>query len=184
MLLSIRPRRAVFRLSLLGSFALTLTGCWEMGTAGDAKIPGDLLGDYSVEAELESSTCGEGALGSEHSWKFDVRLSRSGSALYWLNGQEAISGVIDAEGAFTIETNVKVQTQAAGRGRLGCVIWRMDRTSGKLVGQGADVPGFTGKLRFGYAPEQNSDCSELLGVSGGFATLPCEMTYGYAGVRR
>jgi hypothetical protein len=180
----IRPQRAVFGLFLLGSFALTGTGCWEMGKAGDAKIPGDLLGDYSVEAELESSTCGEGALGSEPSWNFDVRLSRSGSALYWLNGQEAISGKVSADGVFSIETNVKVQTQAAGRGHPGCVIWRLDRTSGKLVGQGTDVPGFTGKLRFAYAPEQNSDCSELLGVSGGFATLPCEMTYGYAGVRR
>jgi hypothetical protein len=156
-----------------------------MGKAGDAKIPGDLLGDYAIEAELESSTCGEGALGSQERWNFDVRLSRQGSALYWLNGREAISGLISSDGAsFAIETTVRVQAQPAGRGHPGCAIWRADRTTGKLLGQGSDVPGFTGELAFAYAPEQKSDCSQLLGVEGGFAGLPCEMSYRYTGVRR
>ncbi|HMJ12595.1 MAG TPA: hypothetical protein VK524_14320 [Polyangiaceae bacterium] len=165
--------------------ALCLTGCWEMGRAGDAKIPGELLGDYSVKAELQNSTCGEGALGSQEEWQFDVRLSRKGSLLYWLNGREAISGNIAADGvSFAIETNVKVEALSPGRGRLGCTIWRSDRTSGKLMGQAEDVPGFTGQLGFAYTPEGNSDCTELMGVAGGFAGLPCEMTYAYSAVRR
>ena len=156
-----------------------------MGKAGDAKIPGELLGDYDVQAQLQESSCGEGALGSSDTWEFDVRLSRQGSAVYWLNGQEAISGGIAADGvSFTINTTVKVPMRAAAKGRLACNMWRSDLTSGKFLGQGTDIPGFSGTLQFAYAPEANSDCTDLIGVEGGFAGLPCEMSYVYEAVRR
>jgi hypothetical protein len=161
-----------------------LTGCWEMGKAGDAKIPGDPLGSYHVVGELQDSTCGEGALGSTPRWEFDVRLSRQDSYLYWLNGKEAISGTIGSDGlSFQFATRIKVQASEAARGRLGCTIWRGDSAAGKFAGQGTDVPSFTGNLTFAYQPEANSDCSEWVGVSGGFAGLPCQMTYAMEATR-
>jgi hypothetical protein len=155
-----------------------------MGKAGDAKIPGDPLGSYHVVADLQGSTCGEGALGSKPRWEFDVKLSRQGSYLYWLNGREAISGTIASDGAsFQFATRIKVEASEAGKGRAGCTIWRDDSAAGKFAGQGTEVPGFTGSLSFAYAPEANSDCSEWLGVSGGFVGLPCQMSYGIQATR-
>jgi hypothetical protein len=155
-----------------------------MGKAGDAKIPGELLGDYQVSAELENSTCGQGALGSQEHWAFNVRLSHQGPDLYWLNGREAISGSISADGtSFGFDTRLKVQATPARQGRLGCVIWRSDLASGKFVGRGSDVSGFSGNIKFTYTPEGNSDCTPLIGVSDGFAGLPCEMSYSMRAVR-
>lgn len=155
-----------------------------MGKAGDAKIPGDQLGSYHVLAELQDSTCGEGALGSQPHWEFDVKLSRQGSYLYWLNGREAISGTIGSDGAsFQFDTRIKVQASEAAKGRPGCTIWRSDSAAGKFAGQGTEIPSFTGNLSFSYAPEANSDCTDWVGVSGGFVGLPCQMTYAMRATR-
>jgi hypothetical protein len=155
-----------------------------MGKAGDAKVPGEPLGHYRVTADLQSSTCGEGALGSERKWQFEVRLSKQGSDLYWLNGREAIAGTIESDGvSFGFDTRIRVETSAAARGRFGCAIWRADSADGKFVAQGSEVTGFSGRLGFTYSPEANSDCSELIGVPGGFAGLPCAIEYAIAAER-
>jgi hypothetical protein len=39
------------------------------------------------------------------------------------------------------------------------------------------VSSFTGRLTFAYMPNADSDCAPLIGVEGGFSTLPCEMKY-------
>ena len=39
------------------------------------------------------------------------------------------------------------------------------------------MKGFEGRLRYGYQQAPESDCSPLLGVQGGFETLPCTLGY-------
>ncbi len=154
-------------------------GCSELvGGGKDAKIPGEPLGTFHVIGQLEASSCGPGAVGSSDVWEFDVRLSRDGADLYWLNGAEAIWGSVAADGtSFSFDTQVAVPAIEAGKGQPGCTIIRSDSASGSLSSPSLDVRSFTGRLRFGYMPQGGSDCSPLMGVEGGFSMLPCEMSY-------
>ncbi len=167
------------RRSLPVLLSLSALACSDiMGGGKDAKIPGDELGTYHVIGSLESSTCGPGALGSSDLWEFDVRLSRDGNDLYWLNGEEAIPGRIAADGtSFAFDTRAVVQAVPAEKGNPGCAIVRSDTANGSLSSSSTDVSNFTGRMRFGYMPQAGSDCTPLVGVEGGFAFLPCEMSY-------
>lgn len=165
----------------LAAAILTLTAC--SGTK-DPKIPGDELGTYDVVATLESSTCGPGALGSKDVWQFQVKLSRDGQVLYWLNGAEAISGSVASDGtSFAFDSRVLVEAIPPGKGQAGCNISRIDSGSGTLSSSTLDVASFSGHLRYGFQPTNGSECEALLGVEGGFYALPCEMDYGISATR-
>lgn len=164
---------------LAGVLAL---GCGNLGK--DAKTPGDPLGTYHVTGKLQSSTCGPGALGSSDVWEFDVKLSRDGTDLYWLTGKDVIPGRVAADGVtFAFDARVVVPVEQAGRGKTGCTIVRHDTASGELASTGKDVTSFDGLMRFGYTADAASDCSDVLGVEGGLAMLPCEMSYNLAATR-
>ena len=142
------------------------------------KVPGDELGSYHVVANLDTSTCGPGALGSSDLWEFDVKLSKDGHDLYWLNGAEAIPGSLASDGvSFAFDSQVVVQPIAPGKGQAGCSISRVDSGSGTLSSAAAPVDAFEGKLHYGFQALQGSECQPLMGVPGGFYSLPCEMTY-------
>lgn len=161
----------------LGVFGLLLlSSCYEFGDK-DSKIPGDELGSFHVVGRMDVSSCGPGALGSKDVWEFDVKLSRDGDDLYWLNGQEPIYGRIAADGVtFSVESQSAITTRAPKGALPGCTVIRRDLASGVLQG-GAAVSGFAGDLRYGYAPTADSDCTDLVGVDGGFSQLPCEIGY-------
>jgi len=167
-------RRAVFVLgAILGSSS---TGCG-FGE-GDAKVPGDDLGKFHVVGQLEASSCGEGALGSRDVWEFELRLSRSPYALYWLNGREVIEGEIADDGvSFEILTRLEVPVLDPEPGFAGCVLERNDRAVGVLGSETTEVKRFRGSLSYEYRAFADSDCSPLMGVPGGFHALPCELSY-------
>ena len=157
---------------------LLLTGgCVDFGDQ-DAHVPGDELGQYHVAASLEASDCGENALSAPDEWEFDVRLSRDASDLFWLNGAEVIAGQIASDGtSFEFLAQVAVPIEAPQGNQPGCTVVREDHATGRLVGSGNEITGFSGTLRYGYQPDPESDCSPLVGAPGGFAALPCEMSY-------
>jgi hypothetical protein len=172
---------------LLASILLvTLSACGEGGHGG---IPGDELGTYGVVGSLSGSTCGDGALGATDPWQFEVRLSRADRELFWLNGREAIAGRLEADGvSFSFETRVDVELIPAEKGRPACVISRYDRATGLLSADNTDVESFAADLRFEFAVAASDgsvgyDCSPAIGVSGGFAALPCSMGYDLEAVR-
>jgi len=154
-------------------------GCASCGFGeGDAKVPGEPLGTFEVVAELDSSTCGSGALGSTDIWEFEVQLSKDLDQLFWLNGREVIPGKLARDGeSFEFDTRVQVEVLEAKPGVLGCTLNRQDRASGQLGYRQETVTSFTGRLTFAYIPSSDSDCSPLMGVEGGFSALPCEMKY-------
>ena len=161
---------------------LALLGCVSCKFGqGDAKVPGEPLGTFEVIAELQSSTCGAGALGSTDIWEFNVQLSKDLDQLFWLNGQEVIPGKLARDGeSFEFDTRVQVEVFEPEPGILGCTLNRQDRASGQLDYDKDDeeaVTSFNGRLTFAYIPTSDSDCSPLMGVEGGFSTLPCEMKY-------
>jgi hypothetical protein len=70
---------------------------------------------------------------------------------------------------------------AAGQGssRNGCAVVRNDDSSGALD-DATSATAFDGTLGYRFAPQGSSDCSDLL-LEGGFATLPCSMSYRMSG---
>jgi hypothetical protein len=161
-----------------------LPGCTQEVSDRDARIPGDLLGTYHVVGDLGDSTCGPGALDAPEVWEFDVRLSRADSELFWLNGAEAIEGEVAADGvSFTFESFVLIEAQPKGKGRDGCRITRTDSVEGRLGSSSLDVHAFAGKITYGYSADAQSDCSDFIGVQGGFGDLPCDLAYKLEGER-
>ncbi len=151
---------------------------------GHGAYPGDDLGTYQVVGHITDSGCGEGSLGATDPWNFEIHLSRAERELFWLNGREAIAGRVADDGvSFSFETRVEVEAAPAERGRKACVVSREDHASGELSAGGTEVLAFTSVLDFDYTVVGDSDCSGLIGVPGGFQTLPCGMSYELSGTR-
>ncbi len=181
----------LFTTSLVGLVGLCAMGCVDTGSQSDgegdewldAKVPGDALGMYAVTGTLGEDTCGADGLGAPSTWEFAVRLSRDGSALYWLNGREAIVGEIDRRGSFGFETHLDLPLQEPHGAAKGCTIVRRDAAQGALDASGDS---FEASLSFGYEQTANSDCSEW--TSSGHAqaapqALPCRLDYALRGDR-
>ena len=163
--------------------ALALSGCIDYGDK-DAKVPGDDLGHYQVSASLSSTDCGPDALGTQQLWEFDVRLSRDGADLFWLNGAEVIAGVVGDDGvSFSFDTLLEYEIEPADPPHPGCTVLRHDRAEGALSSPDLDVEEFTASLSYRYAQQEGTDCSALVAVPSGFATLPCEIRYLLSGRR-
>ena len=150
-----------------------------MGHAQDAHEPGDRLGTYHATGKLAQDSCQAGVLGVSNDWQFDLKLSRESHTLYWLNGEEAIPGTIANDGvSFGFQSGVEVTLQAPKGAQPGCVILRTDRASGKLSSASTtDVPRFSADMSFEYAVKRGSECAGFVGVEGGFAGLPCQVSY-------
>jgi hypothetical protein len=164
------------RLHVVCAILLLCTGC--IGHGQDAHEPGDRLGTFHVTGNLTSDTCQAPLLGVTPEWAFDVKLSREADTLYWLNGQEAIPGTIAQDGTtFDFESGVEITLQAAQGAQAGCSMLRSDTANGVLSSSTTDVPSFSVDMNFGYAAEPGSQCAGWVGVQGGFATLPCRVSY-------
>jgi len=143
----------------------------------DAKVPGESLGFYVVKGRLGQDTCGAESLRAPSDWGFEVKLSRDGSALYWLNGREAIVGEIDKGGKFGFETHLDLPLREKRGAAKGCTIVRRDSAEGLLAASGAS---FSAALSFGYEQTSSSDCSEWTAaaeVEGVPQALPCRLEY-------
>ena len=167
---------------LVGVLAIfLLAACGDPTT--DAHDPGVKLGTFHVTAARTANTCGEGALGTQAAWTFDVKLSRADRQLLWNNGAELITGSLDAdEVTFHFDSGVLIDMRtAADHGLPPCSVQRHDQSAGKLAAAGADVASFTGTLSYDFAPTTGSSCADLNGVV--VAALPCGFAYTLAGAR-
>jgi hypothetical protein len=132
---------------------------------------------------LSGDSCGAELLGAPDEWSFEVKLSRDGSTLYWLNGREGIVGTIDKAGAFTFETRVEVPLSQERGSVKGCTIERRDVAQGALS-EAEDA--LTLKLTYAYSAKAGSSCEEFAGPQAPTPTplpLPCSMTYSLTGSR-
>ncbi len=147
----------------------------------DPKAPGEVLGFFAVDGKLAGDSCGAESLAAPSNWSFEVKLSRSGSALYWLNGREAIVGEIDARGAFAFTTLLELPLAAPRGAYKGCTILRRDSAAGSLA---ASQAALSAKLTYAYSQKDGSDCSELVtGTDGMPEALPCQLSYALRGER-
>lgn len=146
----------------------------------DPHSPGELIGFFSVTGKLDDDSCGAESLNAPAKWDFEVKLSREGSTLYWLNGREAIVGDINNKGAFAFETHIDLPMSAQHGAVKGCTVVRSDSASGSLTSDDS----FTGTLSYAYSASSGSDCSALpLGADGLPLALPCALSYRLNGTR-
>jgi hypothetical protein len=147
----------------------------------DPHQPGDELGFFSVTGKLSDDSCGADSLNAPETWTFQVKLSREGSTLYWLNGREAIVGDIDNSGNFGFESHVDVKLADKRGAAAGCTLVRRDVASGALSDSMASL---SGKLSYAYAATADSDCSAFaIGTDGLPLALPCKLSYRLSGDR-
>lgn len=143
--------------------------------------PGDALGSFSVTGRLKDDSCGAESLNAPARWTFDLKLSREGSTLYWLNGREAIVGDIDKSGHFAFDTHVDVTLSERHGAAPGCTLVRRDVASGTLSSSAAEL---SGTLSYAYDAASNSDCSAYaIGTDGLPLALPCQLSYALDGAR-
>jgi hypothetical protein len=158
-----------------------LLGC--LGKPEEGRTLGDDLGSFEVRGVQQSSTCGKGALGSEEEMLFDIELSREASELFW---DEKASGRIGSNGVFSVSVPVTFPISDPKPPDKGCTMYRLDTIDGTLLyepGEPNDILGLSGTMSFEFAPGKGQSCSQLIGVEGGFRTLPCTIAYDLDGVR-
>lgn len=177
--------RALSLLFFVPSLGLSGVGCMPVGEQElddqDPHQPGDEIGSFAVVGKLKDDSCGADNLGAPAQWSFDLKLSRKGSTLYWLNGREAITGEIDKSGRFAFETRIEVPLSEQRGAIKGCVMVRSDSASGTLASSEEEL---SGSLSYTYSTAKGSDCTEYaLGAEGQPLTLPCSLTYSLSGAR-
>lgn len=176
--------RALF----LGGF-IAVAAC---GSGKDPYKPGTALGNYHVAATRTANNCGDMNVPNDP-WTFDVKLSTDPNTLYWVQGGLPVTGSLDPTGNAVMTSsstsNIHAANPKAGLG--ACSLTRYDSLTAALVettvatgdgGTAMSVPSFTGTLYYRFAPDDGSDCSDLVDT-GGFANLPCEIDFSLSGTR-
>lgn len=165
---------------------LAAVGC----TGKDPYAPGTALGTFRVDAALTSTTCGD----APNPWSFDVRLSHEGATVFWLTGGAPIEGKLDAStkvAKLAARTEQTVRAADAKAKLAACVLAREDQldvqltdASGAPLSDASTATAFKGTLTYRFAPVTGADCADQLAeTGGGYAALPCAVTYTLAAVR-
>jgi len=136
--------------------------------------PGTSLGTYAVTGALQTQTCGAD-MQAEDPWDFDVRLSRDGHTVFWLQAASpALSGVVDGSGNVTFTTSELFPLTDADGGGPYCAVIRSD-TFHAALGTDATPATFSGDITYHYDLDDGSACGGLL--YGQFDSVPCDVTY-------
>jgi hypothetical protein len=158
----------------------------------DPYKPGTALGNYHVQATHTANTCGDQNV-PPNPWKFDVKLSTDPGKLYWVQGGLPVQGTLDAHAnaLMTSSSSSTIHPANPKTGLGACSLTRKDTLTAALVettvatadgGTEMTVPSFTGTLHYSFAPDDGSDCADLVDT-GGFANLPCEIGFSLSGTR-
>ena len=140
----------------------------------DTREPGEKLGTFAVNGSLLGTTCGKAA----PTFRYEVRLSREGNTLNWVQGSTVpLQGLIDEAGRVRVvaELDVVVAKADERAGALGCTMHRTDTLSATL--QGEPPTSFVGALVYKFSAKSGDCAGQLASAGGEFSTLPCTMTY-------
>jgi hypothetical protein len=124
-----------------------------------------MLGTYAVTGTLEAQTCN---MDAQNPWAFNVRLSRSGDILFWLqDSSPALAGNIDLQGNAHVKTVENIDLQGADGG-VTCAVVRTDVFEAAL-GTTMPPPSFAGTLTYHYDVDPSAACPSV--------PLPCDVAY-------
>lgn len=153
--------------------------------ACDNPNPGAPLGTFAVTSALGTDTCG-GTAADTSPGSFNVTLSNDQGVVYWFpdTGGSATRGSINAARSVTITEVVADNVDATDAGAGPCTLQRNDTLTFTLAAGGAPAS-FTGSYSFTVTPAIGAACSDqLVAHGGGYAALPCTITYTLAGTRQ
>jgi hypothetical protein len=151
-------------------------------TGKDPYNPGAPLGSYHVTGKLLANECGD-ATSAPATWEFDIKLSRDGTTLYWVQGGLPVQGVLDANAhaKMTSSGTTKIHDADPRAGIGYCGITRDDTLD---VTMAADDASFVGTIAYRFSAADGSDCTDQLAMGGGpFPQLPCTTRYDLGGAR-
>jgi hypothetical protein len=153
-----------------GIVALAVASC----TGKDPYNPGTPIGAFHIVGKLKAQNCGP-AGSAPDPWEFDVKLSKDGSTLYWIQGGVPVSGTLDGNSHTTMTSSGTTTVHAIDAGPR-CAIVRSDTLDLTLGPE--PVTTAAGALSYAFAPTDDSDCTDQLADSGGgFSVLPCAVGY-------
>jgi len=142
---------------------------------------GDPMGTYTITGTLMTQTCG-GDTPAENPWTFDIRLTRNGNRIYWLQpAAPSLSGIIDTGGNVVFTTSEifdLADPNDAGKGNY-CGVVRNDTFTAAL-GTATEPSTFFGTLTYHYDLDEGATCSP---TQDGLDTVPCDVTYVLAAQR-
>jgi len=168
--MSSRVRARALSIALLG-----IAAC-------DNPNPGSPLGTFAVTSALTTDTCG-GSVADGDPGTFTVTLSNDQGVVYWFpnNGGTSVSGVMSASRTVSIGDVVADNVDATDAGAGPCTLER-DDTLRFTLAAGAQPASFTGSYAFTVTPAVGASCADqLVAQGGGYAQLPCTITYTMAG---
>jgi hypothetical protein len=174
-----RTPLAARTLPTLGPVALValvalVAACAACAATRDTREPGEKLGTFAVNGALLGTTCGKAA----PTFRYEVRLSREGNTLNWVQGSTVpVQGTVDERGGVRMvaELDVVVTKADERAGVLGCTMHRTDTLSATL--QGEPPTSFVGALVYKFSAKAGDCAAQLASAGGDFAALPCTMTY-------
>ncbi len=149
----------------------------------DPYNPGTPLGVFHVKGKLASNACAAPDQVPDP-WEFEVKLSRDAATLYWIQGGLPVQGHLDANAHAQMTASDSREIRAADpkHNVSGCTLRRDDHLDATLGGE--PVTAFKGTLSYTFSPTEESDCSDqITGAGGGFATLPCKVSYELTAVK-
>jgi hypothetical protein len=132
---------------------------------------------FDVTTTLSSTTCGA-AVEVEDSEEFQVRLTFSDDTLKWyeVDTGDSIEGSVSDDEFTLAEVQIIELTEPSGTDP-GCSVRRHDSYTGTLTTSGDSITKAKGEVISSYTEASDYACDPLIGVSGGFSDLPCEINY-------
>jgi len=145
-------------------------------------MPGQTLGIYSVDATIQTNTCGAG-LDAPTPWKFNVELSVAATRLYWntMDGNPLLDGDVSNK-SVTLVDDEAGSADGAPDGAPGPCEMERDETIALDLDSSTKPNTFTGTLTYTFEVVAGSDCSDQMSAQGGmYDALPCTLAYGVNG---
>jgi hypothetical protein len=153
--------------------------------ACDNPNPGTPVGTFNVASALTTNSCG-GTVADADPGSFGVTISNDQGIVYWFpdTGGTSSSGSINSSRTVSITEVVADDVDQTEAGAGACTLQRNDTLSFTLAA-GAAPASFTGSYSFTVAAAAGASCADqLTSAGGGYATLPCTITYSLAGTRQ
>ena len=151
----------------------------------DNPNPGAPLGTFSVSSSLTGNSCGSDGAASDPG-RFAVTISNDDGLVYWFpdTGASSASGTINSARTVTISEVVADNLSAPDGAAGACTLQRNDTLRFTLAA-GSAPAAFTGSYAFIMTPAVGAECSDqLASKGGGYAALPCTVSYSLAGTRK
>ena len=132
---------------------------------------------FNVTATLNSSNCGA-AIVTSATEALQIRLTETDTTVTWesVDTGDVIQGSLSGN-TFTLAKIDVIQVTPVSGADPGCSVRRHDSYSGTLTKSSGTVTKFAAEVDANYSAATGFSCDSLIGATGGFSDLPCDIKY-------